>query len=111
MDRTVFVTKLNPRARRLVYSTYLGGGSGDVGYGIAVDSAGNAYVTGDTGFDKLPDRPPGVPDDLGGGEDAFVAKLNRRARPWSTPPTSAVADRILGEGIAVDSVGNAYVTG
>ena len=43
-----FVAKLNPAGSALVYSTYLGGSGGDGGNGIAVDSAGNAYVTGDT---------------------------------------------------------------
>ena len=40
------MTKLNPTGSALVYSTYLGGSDDDGGYGIAVDSAGNAYVTG-----------------------------------------------------------------
>ena len=43
-----FVTKINPAGSALVYSTYLGGSGGDCGRGIAVDSAGNAYVTGFT---------------------------------------------------------------
>ena len=42
----VFVTKLNPAGNALVYSTYLGGSGEDEGYGIAVDAAGSAYVTG-----------------------------------------------------------------
>ena len=42
------MTKLNPTGTALVYSTYLGGTGDDTGSGIAVDTAGNAYVTGDT---------------------------------------------------------------
>ena len=49
-----FVTKLNPQGLGLVYSTYLGGSNGDVGRGIAVDSAGNAYVTGFTSSPEFP---------------------------------------------------------
>ena len=41
-----FVTKLSPAGNSLVYSTYLGGSGDDRGYGIAVDGAGSAYVTG-----------------------------------------------------------------
>jgi len=44
-----FVAKLNPAGSALVYSTYLGGSSGDQAIGIAVDADGNAYVTGFTG--------------------------------------------------------------
>jgi hypothetical protein len=43
-----FVAKINPSGSALVYSTFLGGKSGDQGSGVAVDSAGNAYVTGST---------------------------------------------------------------
>src|SRR3989454_9366094 len=48
-----FVTKLSPTGA-LVYSTYLGGSGGDEGRGIAVDVAGNAYVTGSTGSTDFP---------------------------------------------------------
>ncbi len=41
-----FVTKLSSSGNSLIYSTYLGGGDDDYGYGIAVDGSGNAYVTG-----------------------------------------------------------------
>src|SRR5213078_1719506 len=43
-----FVTKLNPSGTALLYSTYLGGSSADLGRGIALDNAGNAYITGQT---------------------------------------------------------------
>src|SRR5439155_17628970 len=45
-DLDAFVTKLNPTGSALVYSTFLGGSAFDEGLGIAVDAAGNAYVTG-----------------------------------------------------------------
>src|SRR5207247_1525294 len=76
----VFVTKLYPDGSALAYSTYLGGGYYDVGYGIAVDGAGSTYVTGYT-FSPFSD-PPGFPTTPGafdrtwnGGYDAFVTKL------------------------------------
>src|SRR5205807_5137036 len=52
-----FVTKLNPTGSALVYSSYLGGEWGDSGRGIAVDAAGNAYVTGWTGSNAFPTTP------------------------------------------------------
>jgi len=43
-----FVTELNSSGSALIYSTYLGGSSGDTGRGIAINGSGNAYVTGET---------------------------------------------------------------
>src|SRR5262249_17370647 len=59
----------------LVYSTYLGGTGSDSGSGIAVDAAGNAYVTGTTGSANFPTTPGAFQTALRGG-DAFVTKLN-----------------------------------
>ena len=56
-----------PDGTALVYSTYLGGSGDDSGDGIAVDAAGNAYVTGYTDFDQLPDHARCPSDDLRGG--------------------------------------------
>jgi hypothetical protein len=49
-----FVTKLNPTGSGLLYSTYLGGSGDDYGNGIAVDGAGDAYVTGSTTSTNFP---------------------------------------------------------
>ena len=99
----------------LSWATYLGGSGDDVGYEIAVDPAGNAYVTGYTvgGF-------PGTAGSLiqstyGGGlfygSDAFVTKLNAAgtALVYSTYLGGSGDD--IGIGITVDPAGNAYVTG
>ena len=56
------MTKLNPAGSALVYSTYLGGSGDDNGNGIAVDAAGNAYVTGSTRSTNFPTTPGGLPD-------------------------------------------------
>jgi hypothetical protein len=69
-----FVLKLDPNGS-LVYATYLGGSGTDRGFGIAVDSAGNAYVTGRTQSPNFPTVNP-LQRSLGGIEDAFVVKLN-----------------------------------
>jgi Bacterial Ig-like domain (group 1)/Beta-propeller repeat len=107
-----FVTKLNPAGSALVYSTYLGGSGSDEGRAIAVDAAGNAYVTGfaDAGF---PTTPPLAFDTMYGGPggDAFVTKLDPTgsALVYSTYLGGSLADR--GDGIALDAAGNAYLTG
>lgn len=70
-----FVTKINPAGDGIVYSTYLGGSGGEAGYGIAVDSSGSAYLTGETNSSNFPLVNP-VQGALGGGGDAFVAKIS-----------------------------------
>ncbi|HXM94206.1 MAG TPA: SBBP repeat-containing protein [Candidatus Dormibacteraeota bacterium] len=110
-----FVTKLNPTGTApLVYSTYLGGNSTDVGQGIAVDAAGNAYVTGVTCSTNFPTTPGAfqTANASGGCTDAFVTKLNPVGSAplvYSTYLGGFSAD--YGQGIVVDSTGSAYVTG
>lgn len=116
-NQDAFITKLNPSGNGLIYSTYLGGsggaaGSPEAGTGIAVDATGAAYVTGVTNSTNFPVT-SGVlqPAYDGGGSDAFVAKL-------ASAGTSLVYSTYLGgsgfdyaTGIAVDPLGNAYITG
>src|SRR5205807_9836860 len=77
----LFVTKLTPSGNGLVYSTYLGGSANEAGLGIAVDSSGAAYVTGDTNSSNFPTKNP-TPGacvgtcGTGTGDDAFVTVLN-----------------------------------
>jgi hypothetical protein len=71
-----FVTKLSPTGSALVYSSYLGGSSGGgAAYGIAVDSARNAYVTGSTKSTNFPTKNP-FQGANAGGYDAFVTKIS-----------------------------------
>ena len=104
-----FVAKINPTGSALVYSTYLGGSGGDYGYGIAVDGAGNAYVTGLTSSTDFPTKNPLQATYGGGYSDAFVAKVNPTgsALVYSTYLGGPAED--YGAGIAADSAGNAYV--
>ncbi|HYW98673.1 MAG TPA: SBBP repeat-containing protein, partial [Candidatus Elarobacter sp.] len=108
-----FVTKLNPAGSApLVYSTYLGGSGDDVGQGIAVDAAGNAYVTGYTGSTNFPTTAGAFQSANAGGNDAFVTTLNPAGSAplvYSTYFGGSSDD--FGFGIAVDAAGNAYVTG
>ena len=106
-----FVTELNADGSGLVYSTYLGGSAQDSGDGIAVDGSGNAYVTGWTeslGADDFPTTPGAFQTTFGGGESAFVAKLNASGSALVYSTYLGGGDR--GNGIAVDG-GNAYVAG
>ena len=110
----VFVTKFNATGTALVYSTYLGGSGvqflnyGDKGNAIAVDSAGNAYLTGQTCSTDFPTAQPLQASPQ--GCEAFVTKLNP-AGASLVYSTYLGGGNDTGTGIAVDSAGNAYLTG
>ena len=104
-----FVTKLTASGA-LAYSTYLGGAGVDEGLGIAVDSSGIAYVTGETSSADFPTASPFQGSNAGGTSDAFMTKLTASGTlTYSTYLGGAGADE--GLGIAVDTSDNAYVTG
>ena len=107
-DRDIFVTKLNPAGTAVLYSVRLGGTSDDSAYGLAVDSQGNAWVTGETSSADFPTKHAFWP--YGGGYDTFALKLS--------PSGALLASSFLGDpngdrgnAIAVDAQGNAYVVG
>jgi murein DD-endopeptidase MepM/ murein hydrolase activator NlpD len=107
-----FVTKLSPTGNGLVYSTYLGGSGTDQSNAIAIDSSGDAYLTGFTNSTDFPTTAGAYQTTFRGGvSDAFVTKLNATgsALVYSTYLGGSLEDR--SEAIAVDAHGNAYVTG
>src|SRR5438445_323495 len=71
-----FVTKLDPAGSTLLYSTFLGGSRDDVGFGIALDAAGDAYVTGFAASSDFPTSVGALDTSQNGSDDAFVTKLN-----------------------------------
>jgi len=101
-----FVTKLDPAGSALVYSTYLGGSSGAGASGIAVDSSGDAYVTGETASNDFPISSP-VQATLSGLGDSFVTKLD----PTGSKLLYSTYFGGSGYAIAIDASGNAFVTG
>lgn len=109
-----FVTKLDSSGSALVYSTYLGGNDYEDGFGIAVDAAGSAYVTGRTLSADFPLMNPLQPA-CGAGVmycgNAFVTKIapSGSALVYSTFLGGSSPDE--GNGIAVDATGAAYVVG
>ena len=115
-----FVIKLNSTGTAPVYSTYLGGGYNDAGSAIAVDSAGNAYVTGHTSAPDFATYSPDFPTTPGAfltgsgidhdyDEVAFVTKLN--AAGTELVYSTYLENSLGGNDIAVDSAGNVYLTG
>jgi hypothetical protein len=116
-ERDAWVAKIDPAssgAASLVYSTYLGGADTDAAFGIAVDAAGQAHVTGITDSSSFPlAAPPGRRplDSTIAGDDAFVAKLNAQGDDllFSTFLGGSGSER--GSAIAVDGAGAEYVVG
>lgn len=109
-QQDAFVAKMNPGGTAWVYATYLGGNNADEGNGIAVDAAGNAYLTGYTASTDFPVQ-SALRGFNTGSVDAFVTKINPAgsALVYSTYLGGSATD--YGTAIAVDSSGNAYITG
>jgi hypothetical protein len=125
----VFVTRINPAGAagtQLIYSTYLGGTADDIGYGIAVDSSTDAYVTGETSSDDFNSTGVSTTAQLqsvkGGGVDAFLAKVGVACVPSPTTTCTTPialnyftylggADTDIGLAVAVDGSQGARITG
>jgi hypothetical protein len=110
--KTAFVTKLNADATSLVFSTYLGGTALDSAYGIAADGSGNSYVVGSASSSDFPVTPGVVQGTYPGFRTAFVTKFTSTgAMGYSTFSGGSAFGGTEGKAIAVDSAGNAYITG
>ena len=105
-----FVSKLNSNGTKLIYSTFLGGANYDSANGIAVDFEGSAYVTGLTSSKNFPLQEP-LQATLAGFDNIYVSKISPDGSQleYSTYIGGSVFD--VGNAIAVDWLGNAYVTG
>lgn len=107
----VFITKFSPDGTSIDYSTLLGGNSTDASTGLALDAAGNAYVVGWTDSTDFPVR-NAFQSTLRGFPNAFVTKLNSTGSDllFSTF-FGGTSNFDFGTDIAVDALGNAYITG
>ena len=112
-----FVTKLNPAGSGLLYSTYLGGSGGEQATAIAVDTAGNAFITGHTSSANFPTTRGAFQATCGGCDvatnsgDAFITKLNPNGSALVYSTFLGGSGDETGNGVAIDAAGNAYVTG
>jgi hypothetical protein len=111
-----FVAELNPGGSNLVYSTYLGGESSDAAYGIAVDSAGNAYVTGFTYSTNFPTTNAiqnhlACTNSVYFNANAFVSEIASGGSNLVFSTYFGGTNFDQGQGITVDNAGYIYVTG
>ena len=115
---TAFVTEINPAGSDEVYSSYLGGSSGDSAQAIAIDSGGSIYVAGNTNSGDFPltegvleGASTGIAKYVAAyGQFGFITKLN------PSTPAMVYSTYVEGQGtsisaLAVDGAGNAYLTG
>jgi hypothetical protein len=106
-----FVTKLNPAGTALIYSTYLGGSNTDYTSEIALDTSGNAYVTGETLSSDFPITAGAYQTTFGGVRDAYVTELNPTGSALLYSTYVGGSDVDTPHGIALDTAGNAYLSG
>ena len=105
----LFVTKFNPSGSALVYSTYLGGGSADDPYALALDEAGNVYITGRTNSSDFPLTNPIQTTRT--AFDMFVTEINAAGSALEFSTFIGGSGSESGRGIAVDSLGNIHIAG
>src|SRR5271157_1600904 len=117
---TAFVSKLSSDGSQLLYSTYLGGSIGTESTGIAVDSSGNAFVTGFTSDQNFPVTSnayqtvcasPGPNPQDGCASSGFLAELNPAASGSASLVYSTYFGTSQSFGIAVDTTGRPFITG
>src|SRR3989344_292796 len=106
-----FVTKLKNDGTGVEYSTFLGGDNSDTGYGIAVNTAKEAYITGYTRSANFPVTAGTFQSGNNGLQDVFLTKLNALGTGlvYSTYLGGEFED--IGYDLAIDATGNAYITG
>jgi hypothetical protein len=106
-----FIMKLNPSGTGVLYATYFGGSGRDSARGVAVDPAGNAYVTGFTSSSNFPTAGGAYRSPSLGQTDAFVIKVNAAGSALVYSALIGGAGLDYATGIAIDASGSAYIAG
>lgn len=110
VDRDAYVSRLNAAGTDLEFSGYLGGSLDDTGDVLALDAAGNVYVTGDTDSSNFPAS--GGPDSsYNGSQDAFIAKVLADGSGLAWSGFIGGTDFEYGQGVSVDGAGNVAIVG
>jgi hypothetical protein len=108
-SRDVWVAKLNSAGTQLLYLVYIGGSENDSGQGVAVDTSGNAYVTGMTNSTDFPTTSGAFSTQSAGPQEAFIVKFRPTGQVQYSTYLGGGSD--AGFAIAVDNIGAVYVAG
>lgn len=106
-----FITKLNATGTALIYSSYIGGNDGDYSRSIVIDTSNNAYISGSTYSTNFPTSMGAFQNVAGGLVDIFVSKINAYGSALIYSTYIGTFNNEEGQSIAVDTSGNAYITG
>jgi hypothetical protein len=106
----IFVTKLNPTATSIIWSTYFGGSDFELSQDIGVDSSGNVYVAGTTASTDFPVTSAIQPANAG-SVDAVAFRINAAGTAVDYSTYLGGSDDDQAYGAAVDASGNFYITG
>lgn len=108
---SAYVVRLNATGTGLLYSTFLGGTSDQIAWGICIDNAGNAYVTGNTTSSDFPVTMGAYQTVKNTGVAVFIAKINPAGSALAYATFLNGTGDDFGQALAIDANGNAYVTG
>ena len=106
----IFLTKINPSGS-LIYSTYLGGSSDDIGFGLFVDSYNHVHITGMTSSSNFPITARTYNSTYGGSNDAFIMDFDMNTNSISYSTFFGGSNFDYGLDIKVDNSNNTYVVG
>lgn len=112
-SQNAFVSKIAHDGAELLYSTFLGGEGEDYGYGVAVDGAGDIFVSGTTYSPDFPATPGSFQTKSSSGKhpNVFVTKLNPTKSILLYSTLLGGTEKDYGADVSIDKEGNAYVTG
>ena len=110
-ETDAFVAKFNNTLTSLLASTYLGGSDYEKGFGIALDSNDNVFITGRTESTDLPTTEGAYDETYNGDWDVFVSKFNNNLTKLSASTFLGGSNEDRGFGIAIDTSDNIFIIG